>query len=110
MLAVFGLWGLCMGAEESVEKAVAADFVPEHARALGFGALATVNGIGDFFASVTIGGLWAAFGVGVGFGVSAALCGVGLVALLALLPRHSPPPGARQADLDLLQAEADDRG
>lgn len=110
MVAVFGLWGLCMGAEESVEKAVAADFVPEHARAFGFGALATVNGIGDFIASVVIGGLWAAFGVRVGFGVSALLCGAGVIALLVLLPRHYRPLGDGPPGVELLQAEADDLG
>jgi MFS family permease len=85
---VFGLSGVCMGAQESVERATAADFLPEEERALGFGALATVNGLGDFVASTVVGGLWAAFGVGVGFGASAALCGTGALALFALLPRH----------------------
>jgi MFS family permease len=87
MATVFGLSGICMGAQEAVEKATAADFVPEQTRAFGFGALAAVNGIGDFVASILVGGLWAALGVRVGFGVSAALCGVGTLALLALLPR-----------------------
>ncbi len=87
MALVFGLSGLCMGAQESVEKAAAADFLGQNQRALGFGALAVVNGLGDFVASLVVGGLWAAFGVRAGFGFSAALCGLGTVALLVLLPR-----------------------
>lgn len=87
MAVVFGLSGVCMGAQESVEKATAADFLAEDTRALGFGALAVVNGLGDFVASLAVGGLWAASGVGAGFGFSAVLCGIGTVALLTLLPR-----------------------
>ena len=49
-------------------------------------------GVGDFVASVLVGGLWAVYGVGVGFGASAILCGAGTLALFALLPtaRRSP--------------------
>jgi MFS family permease len=94
MVLVFSLAGVCMGAQEAVEKATAADFLAEDTRALGFGALAVVNGIGDFVASVLVGGLWAAFGVGPGFGFSAALCAAGTLALFALLPR---PPRSAEA-------------
>jgi len=86
MALVFGLAGVCMGAQEAVEKATAADFLAEDARALGFGALAVTNGVGDFVASVLVGGLWAVYGVGIGFGASAILCGAGALALFALLP------------------------
>jgi MFS family permease len=92
MILVFGLSGICMGAQEAVEKATAADFLAAQVRALGFGALAVVNGIGDFVASILVGGLWATFGTHVGFGVSAALCGLGTVSLFALLPRQLQTP------------------
>ena len=85
MALVLGLSGICMGAQEAVEKATAADFLTEDSRAFGFGGLAVVNGIGDFVASILVGGLWAAFGVRVGFGVSAVLCGMGALALFVLL-------------------------
>jgi len=88
MAVVFGLSGLCMGAQESVEKATAADFLAENQRALGFGALAVVNGLGDFVASLAVGALWAALGVGAGFGFSAVLCGLGALAVGVLLPRR----------------------
>lgn len=91
MALVFGLSGICMGGQEAVERATAADFLPAQTRAFGFGALAVVNGIGDFVASILVGGLWAAFGVRVGFGASALLCGAGALALFLLLPR--PPSG-----------------
>lgn len=85
MASVFGLAGICMGAQEAVEKATAADLLSEQTRALGFGALAVVNGLGDFVASVMVGGLWTLYGVGAGFGVSAFLCAAGTLALFALL-------------------------
>jgi MFS family permease len=94
MALVFGLSGLCMGAQESVEKATAADFLAEDQRALGFGALAVVNGLGDFVASIAVGGLWAALGVTVAFGFSAALCGAGALALVVLLPHQRAAGGS----------------
>jgi hypothetical protein len=42
-----------------------------------FGTLATVNGIGDFVSSTTVGILWAAFGTRIAFGYSAALFLIG---------------------------------
>ena len=87
MALVFGLSGLCMGAQEAVEKATAAGFLPQEDRALGFGALAVVNGLGDFVASIAVGALWASLGARVGFGLSAVLCLGGTMALAILLPR-----------------------
>lgn len=92
MILVFGLAGVCMGAQEAVEKAAAADFLADDTRALGFGGLAVVNGLGDFMASILVGGLWAVYGIQVAFGTSAILCGLGTVALFALL---SHPTGTQ---------------
>lgn len=95
MLAVFFLSGVCVGTEEAVEKATGADYLDPHQRALGFGVLATVNGVGDFISSALVGALWAVSGAGPAFGLAAALGLTGTL-LLAALP-GSPPPQAESA-------------
>jgi hypothetical protein len=44
---------------------------------MGFGVLATVNGLGDSISSLTVGLLWASFGSGIAFGYSAILFAIG---------------------------------
>lgn len=56
---------------------------PEH-RGMGFGVLATVNGVGDFVSSVVVGVLWTAFGTSVAFGYSAVLFAAGALLVLRL--------------------------
>jgi MFS family permease len=56
--AVFALSGIYMGFWETVEGSAAAELLPENVRGVGFGVLATVNGIGDLFSSVLVGVLW----------------------------------------------------
>ncbi len=60
---------------------------------MAFGVMATVNGIGDFFSSIIVGALWAAFGTAVAFGYSAALSVAGAALLLSL----RMPAGARSS-------------
>jgi MFS family permease len=55
---VFGFSGLYMGVWETLEYTTAATMLPQGNRGAGFGVLATVNGIGDFIASVSVGALW----------------------------------------------------
>jgi hypothetical protein len=55
---VFGFSGLYMGVWETLEYTTAATMLPQGNRGAGFGILATVNGIGDFIASVSVGALW----------------------------------------------------
>jgi MFS family permease len=56
----FGASGIYMGFWETVESASAATLLPAASRGVGFGVLATVNGIGDVVSSVIVGCLWAA--------------------------------------------------
>ena len=56
---VFGFSGLYMGVWETVESTTAAALLPAETRGLGFGTLATVNGIGDLVSSIVVGVLWA---------------------------------------------------
>ena len=55
---VFGFSGLYMGVWETLESTTAATVLPPQVRGIGFGVLATVNGIGDFISSSLVGGLW----------------------------------------------------
>lgn len=91
MVAAFALSGLCVGTEEALEKAYAADFLGPEDRQLGFGVLATVNGVGDFVSSTLVGVLWAAVGVGAAFGTAACLGAVGTLLILTMSPRRVTP-------------------
>jgi MFS family permease len=55
---VFGFSGLYMGVWETLESATAATMLPSSTRGIGFGVLATVNGVGDFLSSAVVGALW----------------------------------------------------
>ena len=57
---VFGFTGLYMGVYETVENATAATLLPAPVRGIGFGTLATVNGMGDLISSIVVGCLWVA--------------------------------------------------
>lgn len=55
---VFVVSGIYMGVWETLENATAAEMLPAQSRGVGFGILATVNGIGDFISSALVGVLW----------------------------------------------------
>jgi MFS family permease len=52
---LFALAGLFIAAEDTLEGALAADLLPRDRRGLGFGLLATVNGLGDLVSSAVVG-------------------------------------------------------
>ncbi len=55
---IFAFAGLYMGVWETLENSTAATLLPVSVRGLGFGVLATINGIGDFISSAAVGVLW----------------------------------------------------
>jgi MFS family permease len=77
--------GTYIACEEVVEKAYAVALLPAAVRGTGLGALAAVNGIGDFVSSGLVGALWAAFPgtTAAGFFAAAALQLAGALAILA---------------------------
>jgi MFS family permease len=79
---LFAMTGTFIAAEDTLEVSVVGEIVEEKKRGLGFGALATVNGIGDFISSATIGILWSLFSFTVGFAFSAVLALIGTVILI----------------------------
>lgn len=81
----FALAGTVYASQQSLERAIAADLVPEQVRSTGFGVLATVNGIGDFVSSLVVGLLWSAFSPSVGFAYSLVLTLLGAVTMMVVL-------------------------
>ena len=81
-IILFAMAGAFIAAEDTLEGAVAGELVEERKRGLGFGTLATANGIGDFVSSVAVGFLWAFAGFTAGFAYSAVLATAGTLMLL----------------------------
>jgi MFS family permease len=79
---LFSLAGAYIAAEDTLEGAVSGQMVEEQRRALGFGALATVNGIGDLISSFVVGILWSVFGFNAGFAFAAVVGAMGVFALI----------------------------
>jgi MFS family permease len=78
---VFAISGLYMGVWETVESASAATYLPADVRGVGFGVLATVNGIGDLLSSVIVGALFAsAPRIAMSYVVVTSLVGAGIIA------------------------------
>ncbi len=64
------LAGIYIAAEDTLESAITADYIESEKRGIAMGVLGTVNGIGDFVASVLIGFLWTAVSPTAGFVIS----------------------------------------
>jgi MFS family permease len=80
---VFGVSGLYMGVWETVESATAAAILPAGSRGVGFGVLATVNGLGDLVSSAVVGALWVLHpAAAMGCVIAASLGGAALIAAL----------------------------
>jgi MFS family permease len=77
------LSGIYIAAEETLEKAVAAELLPRHLRSLGFGILACVNAVGDLGSSLYVGWLLEAGRPEWAFGLAAGLGALGTVCLAA---------------------------
>jgi MFS family permease len=73
--------GIYIALVEAMEGALAADLLPAPQRGTGYGALATVNGIGDFASSIVVGVLWTAVAPAAGFAYAATLSVLGAIML-----------------------------
>ncbi len=82
LAVLFAMAGFYLAVEESLEPAMAADLTPDPTvRGTAFGVLATVNGLGDFVASVGVGSLFV-LGGEVAFGAAAVLMLLGTMWML----------------------------
>ncbi|HEY9141300.1 MAG TPA: MFS transporter [Bryobacteraceae bacterium] len=89
MLALlFILAGVYVGIVDAMERALGADLLPIEQRAVGYGALATANSLGDLLSSTIVGLLWARMSFAAGFGYAAALTLTGAF-LLLLVPSRA---------------------
>ena len=84
LVVVFVLAGVYVATEESLEDSLAAELVDKTHHGMGFGVLATVNGVGDFLSSVVVGILWTAVGPQIAFAYSAALFMIGAMLMWRL--------------------------
>jgi len=69
----FGLAGVFIAWEDTIEGAAVRDYIAESTAGTAFGFLGVVNGIGDLISSLMVGLLWTAFGAAWGFGYAAFL-------------------------------------
>jgi MFS family permease len=79
---LFALAGAFIAAEDALEGAASGELVREKERGLGYGVLATANGMGDFASSIIVSTLWALFGFPAGFVFSAVVATIGTGTLL----------------------------
>jgi MFS family permease len=84
---LFGLAGIHVAVQQSVEKSLAAELLPANARGSGFGVLATVNGIGDLISSVAVGALWSSVSPNAGFLYAGIFTLAGALLIYFLVPR-----------------------
>ena len=89
LIVLFGLAGIHSGVQQSLEKSLAAEFLPQRIRGSGFGVLATVNGIGDLISSIVVGALWSAVSPAAGFLYAAIFTGIGAALIYFFTPQPS---------------------
>ncbi len=89
VVLIFILGGVVYAAQQALERAIAADLVDESVRSAGFGALAAVNGVGDFVSSLVVGTLWTVFSPSAAFGYSLLMTALGSAAIGYALRRSS---------------------
>ena len=81
LAVVFVLAGIYVATEEALEDSLAAELVDREHHGMGFGVLATVNGVGDFVSSIVVGALWTTWGTQVAFAYSTVLFLAGSLAV-----------------------------
>lgn len=81
LIGLFTLAGLYIALVDSMERALAADLLPLDQRGAGYGALATVNSIGDLVSSIVVGLLWTNVSIACGFYYSGIMTLVGAIAM-----------------------------
>ncbi len=86
LAGLFALGGLYIAVVDTMEGAFAADLLPAEVRATGYGALGTVNGVGDLLSSLIVGLLWTHVSAASGFIYALILTAAGAL-LLTRVPR-----------------------
>jgi MFS family permease len=89
LFLLFALAGVFIAAEDTLESAITADYIPSETRGIGMGVLGTVNGIGDFGASVLVGLLWTAISPVAAFGFAGVFMLAGALVLITNVGRNN---------------------
>lgn len=95
---LFALCGVFIAAEDTLETAVAAGLIPDRSRGLGFGTLATMNGVGDLISSVIIGFIWAFIGYTAGFVFATVVAAIGTALLIFASSSGHPGMGEKEVN------------
>jgi len=90
LILLFALNGVYTAIIESSQPALASTLISEHQHGTGFGLMSTVDGVGDFLSSITMGVLWTAVSPNAGFAAAGVLALVAAMLLAKL--RFSLPP------------------
>jgi MFS family permease len=89
LIVAIVLSGIYIAVEETLEKAVLAQWLPKSRRSLGLGYLAAFNAVGDMVSSLYVGWLLQSGRPGLAFGIAASVGLLGIAWLLVLV-RKSP--------------------
>jgi MFS family permease len=73
LILLFALSGVYTAIIESSQPALASTLISEHQHGTGFGLMSTVDGVGDFLSSVSMGVLWTAVSPNAGFAAAGIL-------------------------------------
>lgn len=84
LFSLFALAGVFIAAEDTLEGTITADLIPSATRGIGMGVLGTVNGVGDFVASIIVGLLWTGISGAAAFGFAASVMLIGAVVLIVV--------------------------
>jgi len=87
-LVFFGLAGIFIAWEDTIEGTAVRDYVDEDLAGTAYGVLGLVNGVGDFFSSLVVGLLWTYIGASWGFGY-AVIIGLAGTILMWCTPGHT---------------------
>ena len=89
LAGIFMLGGVYVAMEETLEDSFCAELVAEEHHGMAVGALATVNGVGDFLSSILVGALWHWAGTSAAFGYSAVMFIAGAALVVRLRPTEA---------------------
>jgi len=70
LILLFALNGVYTAVIESSQPALASTLIAEHQHGTGFGLMSTVDGVGDFLSSITLGVIWTTVSPNAGFAVA----------------------------------------
>jgi len=90
LIVCFGLAGVFIAWEETVEGAAVRDYVAGAQAGTAFGMLGVVNGIGDFVSSLAVGMLWSGLDAPWGFAYAAVVGLIGTISMAAIRPSGPP--------------------